>query len=130
MKVGAAGFSLGVTGLVWLEDGRVPITPTGGGEDWWVMLPGGRNSSSSEAMPVANAEEEPWVSEGRRDGARDHGWLLTMDQLVARGELRLIAPMSAAGQPKFALSVEGRGRSHEAMEAGRGLLGSRSGCSG
>jgi hypothetical protein len=33
---------------------------------------------------------------------------------------------SAAGHPKGALSVDGRGRSEDAIDTGRGLLGSRS----
>jgi hypothetical protein len=45
---------------------------------------------------------------------------------VARGLFLLITWPSVAGQPNGALSVDGRGKSEEAMETGRGLLGSRS----
>ena len=50
-----------------------------------------------------------------------------MDQFVARGlALFVIFPSTAGPQPNGALSVDGRGRSEEAMDTGRGLLGSRS----
>lgn len=120
LKVGAAGFSLGVADFD--DCGRVPITPTGGGDDC------GRNSSSSVAIPVLSADVEPCCIEGRREGLRDHGpWSTFKDQLVANGLFLLATPPSAAaGQPKGALSVEGRGKSEEAIDAGLGLLGSLS----
>ena len=58
---------------------------------------------------------------------RDHGcWVTFNDQFVARGLFLVTTPPSAAGQPKGALSVDGRGNSEEAIEAGLGLLGSLS----
>jgi hypothetical protein len=119
LKVGALGFNFGVADL---EDcGRVPITPTGGGDDW------GRNSSSSVAMPVDKAEVEPCWIDARREGLRDHGcWVTFNDQFVARGLFLVPILPSAAGQPNGALSVDGRGNSEDAIDAGLGLLGSRS----
>ena len=49
-----------------------------------------------------------------------------MDQFVASGLFLLRGPLSTAGQPNGALSVDGRGRSFEPIDNGRGLLGSRS----
>ena len=65
LKVGALGFNFGVVDLD--DCGRVPMTPTGGGDD------SGRNSSSSVAILVDKAEVEPCWIEARRDGFRDHG---------------------------------------------------------
>jgi hypothetical protein len=45
------------------------------------------------------------------------------DQFVAKGLFLLANAPSTAGHPKGALSVDGRGNSDEAMEAGLGLLG-------
>lgn len=49
-----------------------------------------------------------------------------IDQFVASGLFLLRRPLSAAGQPNGALSVDGRGRSEDAIDAGLGLLGSLS----
>lgn len=94
------------------------MTPTGGGDD------SGRNSSSSVAILVDKADVEPCWIEARREGLRDHGcWVTFSDQFVASGLFLVTTPPSAAGQPKGALSVDGRGNSEDAIEAGLGLLG-------
>lgn len=88
----------------------------------------GRNSSSSLAMPLVKAVVEPcwidWPRLGLLDGFLDHVEGALMDQFVARGLFLLMLP-STAGHPKGALSVDGRGRSDDAIDNGRGLLGSR-----
>src|SRR5271166_62284 len=97
------------------------MTPTGGGDD------SGRNSSSSVAILVDKADVEPCWIEARREGFRDHGcWVTFNDQFVAKGLFLVPIPPSTAGQPKGALSVDGRGNSEDAIGAGLGLLGSRS----
>ena len=87
----------------------------------------GRNSSSSLAIPDVKAVvEELWWMLGLLEGLLDQGWATLTDQLAAKGLFLLIVVPSAAAHPKGALSVEGRGRSEEAMDTGRGLLRSRS----
>lgn len=51
-------FEPGMRGL-WDEGGRVPITPIGGGLDCPAKVSDGKNSSSSLAIPLANAVVEP-----------------------------------------------------------------------
>jgi hypothetical protein len=51
LKVGALGFNFGIVDLD--DCGRVPMTPTGGGDD------SGRNSSSSAAILVDRADVDP-----------------------------------------------------------------------
>ena len=84
----------------------------------------GKDPSS---LPRAvRAVVEPCCRLGLLDGFLDQVGAGVCDQLVARGLFLLITFSCAGPQPNGALSVEGRGRSEEAIETGLGLLGSLS----
>lgn len=78
-------------------------------------------------MPLVAPVVAPCCMLGLLEGFADQGCRTLTDQFVARGLFLLTIWPSAAGQPNGALSVDGRGKSEEAMDTGRGLLGSRSG---
>ena len=63
---------------------------------------------------------------GLLDGFLDQVGAGVCDQLVARGLFLLMTLSCAGSQPNGALSVDGRGRSEEAIDTGLGLLGSLS----
>jgi hypothetical protein len=119
MKDGAAGLSFGRFFFI----GRLPITPTCDGETCgFIRSSSSRISSSADASVVCRAEGDP-ATEGRREGALDHV-LFSGDQTSL--DLEKLCCSEGGGQRWDPLSVEGRGISAEAIDAGRGLPCSRS----